>query len=398
MPKQRKKPLSEYLDLTQHQLHALTEEYNLADAHTHQSQSPSQRKIVERLPQLWHEAETLKQQALEERFIQAFFTFHRQNYALQTPTLLVYAASIAMVIFANYFKKKKLSVSLITPCFDNLHDILKHMQVPLKPLQESWLHHPETIYETLKKKIKTEVVFVVSPNNPTGWELTGKSKKDYAQGFKEVIRFCKDHQKILAFDFCFASFLLADSKIPTFDVYQLLEKSGVRYLTVEDTGKTWPLQDAKVALIKTSQDLYEEIYNIHTAYLLNVSPFILNLVTAYIEDSQEDGCKSIYTLLRNNRATAKKAMANSLLEFQEPASEVSVAWFKIKNPSVKASELQEYIFKKKQVYVLPGTYFFWNNRSLGERYLRVALARDPEMFVVAMQRVREAIDNYEKNN
>lgn len=391
-----KKHVSEYLDLTQHQLHALTKEYNLADAHTHQSQSPTQAKIVESLPKLWYEAEKLKQKDLDEQFIKAFFTFHKQDHALKTPTLLVYAASIAMVIFANYFQKKKLSVSLLTPCFDNLHDILMHMQVPLRPLKEEWLHSHDDIYENLKKNVKTDVIFLVSPNNPTGWELTGSNKKNYAKGFKEIIRFCKDNNKILAFDFCFASFILPDSDIPTFDVYKLLEKSGVSYLTVEDTGKTWPLQDAKVALIKTSKDLYEEIYNIHTAYLLNVSPFILNLVTAYIEDSVKDRCKSIYTLLQRNRKIAQKTMSGSMLEFQEPQAAVSVAWFKITDPKIKATELQEYILNKNQVYVLPGTYFFWDDQKRGEHYIRVALARDTEMFEPAIKLFRQAIDEYEK--
>lgn len=391
-----KKHVSEYLDLTQHQLHALTKDYNLADAHTHQSQSPSQRKIVENLPKLWYEAGKLKQKDLDERFLKAFFKFHKQDHALKTPTLLVYAASIAMVIFANYFQKKKLSVSLITPCFDNLHDILMHMQVPLKPLKEDWLHNHDKIYENLKKNVKTDVIFLVSPNNPTGWELTGSDKKDYAKGFKEVIRFCKDHNKILAFDFCFASFILPDLNIPTFDVYKLLEQSDVSYLTVEDTGKTWPLQDAKVALIKTSKDIYEEIYNIHTAYLLNVSPFILNLVTAYIQDSMKDRCKSIYTLLDRNRNIAQGIMDGSMLEFQKPQSEVSVAWFKIKSPKVKATELQAYILNTKHVYVLPGTYFFWHDRKIGEHFIRVALARDTEMFEPAIKLVREAVNEYEK--
>lgn len=391
-----KKRVSEYLDLTQHELHALTKEYNLADAHTHQSQSPTQREIVSRLPKLWYEAEKLKQKDLDQRFITAFFKFHKQKYALKTPTLLVYAASIALVIFANYFKKKKLSVSLLTPCFDNLHDILKNMEVPLQPLKEEWLHNPENIYDNLKKHVESDVLFLVSPNNPTGFELTGTDKKDYEKAFKELIRFCKDYHKIVVFDFCFASFILPDKNIPTFDVYELLEKSGVSYLAVEDTGKTWPLQDTKVALIKTSKDLHNEIYNIHTAYLLNVSPFILNVVTEYIRDSIKDGCRSIYTLLRTNRDFAAKSLGNSILEFRKPKSQVSVAWFRIKDPRIKATELQEYILQKKNVYVLPGTYFYWDDHERGQQYIRVALARDTSMFERAIKLVREAVDEYAK--
>ncbi|HLD81755.1 MAG TPA: aminotransferase class I/II-fold pyridoxal phosphate-dependent enzyme [Patescibacteria group bacterium] len=207
-----KKHLSEYLDLTQHQLHALTQEYNLADAHTHQSQSPSQRKIVARLPKLWYGAEKLKQKELEDKFVETFFTFHKQYKAIKTPSLLVYAASIAMAIFANYFKKNKLSVSLLTPCFDNLHDLLLHHQVPLKPLKEEWLHRPDTIYNNLKKHVKTDVLFIVSPNNPTGFELMGQGDQNKIR-YHEIVRYAKDHKKILAFDFCFYSFVLPDVSV-----------------------------------------------------------------------------------------------------------------------------------------------------------------------------------------
>jgi hypothetical protein len=41
------------VDLTQHEIDALTMEYNLADAHTHQSQSPTQHQIVGKLPEMW---------------------------------------------------------------------------------------------------------------------------------------------------------------------------------------------------------------------------------------------------------------------------------------------------------------------------------------------------------
>ncbi len=44
---------NEYQDITQHEIEALKFEYNLADAHTHQAQSPTQEQIVDRLPGLW---------------------------------------------------------------------------------------------------------------------------------------------------------------------------------------------------------------------------------------------------------------------------------------------------------------------------------------------------------
>ncbi len=381
-------PRHEYLDLTQHEIEALTFQYNLADAHTHQSQSPSQRRIVERLPKLWYEAEQTTQRELDQRFIEAFFRVRKQLSALKSsPAMLVYAASVALTITANYLAKKRLSVSLVEPCFDNLHDILQHFGVSTAPIKEEWLRDPATIYDELRTHATGDAIFLVDPNNPTGFTLSRHGRK----AWKEVVRFAVDHKKLLILDFCFASFMLPDDTLDTFDLHQLLDKSGVSYIAIEDTGKTWPVQDAKVAILKTSQDLYPEIYNIHTSYLLNVSPFILNLLTSYILDSEKDGFRSIYSLLERNREFAKKTLAGSLLEYQPSDAKVSVAWFKISDPTLKATELQKQLYKAG-VYVLPGTYFFWSDHSRGDQYIRIALARDTDVFRPAIQLVRQTLD------
>ena len=382
----------EYQDITQHEIEALKFEYNLADAHTHQSQSPSQKKIVERLPELWFESEKTKQHDMEQKFIKNFFRVQGQYKALEpNNALLVYAASIAMVITANYLLKTKMSVSLMEPCFDNIHDILKHMQIAVEPLKEEWFYDENKIYENLKKNVKTDALFIIDPNNPTGFTLFAKGKKAY----QELLRYAKDENKLLLFDFCFASFMLPDTNLDVFDLYELLEESRVRYIAIEDTGKTWPVQDTKAALIKCSQDIYPEIYNIHTSYLLNVSPFILNVLNEYILDSEKDGFASVYDLLEKNRELVKRELAGSLLEFQEPKAKTSVTWFKIKNHHIKATDLQKVILDGG-VYVLPGTYFFWGDHAKGEQYIRIALARNTDMFEAAIKKLRLIINNYEK--
>ncbi len=380
---------SEYKDITQHEIEALKFKYNLADAHTHQSQSSSQQKIVESLPELWRESENTKQHEIEQRFTETFFRSQRQLHALKTPTMLVYAASVAMIMAANYLMKKKMRVSLLEPCFDNIHDILKHMNVPLEPLQEAWFYDPSKVYSNLEEYVKTDAIFLIDPNNPTGFTLSKKS-------FLELFRYAKDYNKLLIFDFCFASFLLPGTENAIFEIYEELDKSGASYITIEDTGKIWPLQDTKVAMLKTSKDIYEEMFSIYTSYLLNVSPFILNIVTKYVQDSVKDNFESVNSLLSRNREIVKKSLEGSLLEFQEPKAKVSVAWFKIKNPKVNAKDLQKVILAEG-VYVLPGTYFFWSDHEKGDHYVRIALARNTDMFEAAVKLIRQALDKYEDN-
>ncbi|MFD9737439.1 pyridoxal phosphate-dependent aminotransferase [Umezawaea sp. NPDC059074] len=383
--------VSGFVDLTQHEILALKTRFNLADAHTHQRQSDSQDKIVNSLPELWREAEEGLQSFYEKRFIEAFFRLHRQPGAAElNKTMLSYAASISTMVAAMFLKQRDMSVSLIEPCFDNLVDLLRNMQVEIKPINESELHDPDTIYDNLVRTVHTDALFLVDPNNPTGFSLL----KDGRKGFEQVVRYCVDHGKLLLIDQCFASFALADRNVGRFDIYQLLESSGVSYMAIEDTGKTWPVQDAKCAMITASDDIHEAVYNLHTSVLLNVSPFVLNFLANYVEDSIEDEFASVRDVITANRALAKSMLDGEVLEYVEPAVNVSVAWFRIKPEGLTATRLQEKLLEN-EVYVLPGTYFYWNEPVKGERFIRLALAREPEMFDGAMRALREVLDRDE---
>jgi aspartate/methionine/tyrosine aminotransferase len=384
-------PVPVKCDITQHEIAALKTTFNLADAHTHQSQSPTQRGIVENLPALWYGAEGQTQYASEQEFIDAFYRFHGQLRALErrNEIYLVYAASIGMHITATYMLKHRMKVGLIEPCFDNLHDLMKHMQVPMFPLAERLLADPATVYSSLEQHaMGLDAIVLVDPNNPTGFSVLASD----ASSFREIVRFCVDHDKLLVIDLCFASFILASGQ-KRVDVYEILEDSGVRYVAMEDTGKTWPLQDAKCATITCSRDINNDIYQILTSVLLNVSPFILKLVTRYILDSGADDFASVREVLDINRKAAQTALAGTMLKYFEPMIPTSVAWFQIKDPNIDADALQAYLLER-DVYVLSGKYFYWHNPDQGQRYIRIALARRPELFAQAMTVMREALERH----
>jgi len=378
-------------DITQHEIAALRTRFNLADAHTHQSQSASQRRIVENLPNLWYSAENHSQHQSEQEFIDTFYRFHGQYRALERKNeiYLVYAASIGMHITATYLQKKRLKIGLIEPCFDNLHDLMKHMELPMSPLPESVLRDPSAVYRNLQEHAgHLDAIVLVDPNNPTGFSVLSPN----TDVFREVVRFCVDHNKLLILDLCFAAFILASGR-PRPDVYAILEDSGVRYIAMEDTGKTWPLQDAKCSTIMASRDLNDEIYKIVTSVLLNVSPFILKLVTRYIQDSAADNFASVTEILDLNRQRVRTKLEGSLLRYYEPMVQTSVAWFEITDPRVSADELQAYLLDH-QIYVLSGKYFYWHEPAQGQRFIRIALARDPHMFGQATSALRRALDSY----
>ncbi|MGI9098504.1 MAG: aminotransferase class I/II-fold pyridoxal phosphate-dependent enzyme [Solirubrobacteraceae bacterium] len=379
------------VDLTQHEILGLTKAFNLSDAHTHQRQSYTQHSIVERLPALWYSAEQSLQVESERAFVDAFFRLHNQPTALESNrALLSYAASVSTLVAGMYLRKHRLSVTLIEPCFDNLHDVLHNVGVPIAPIDEGCFEDPATIYASLEHHVRTDALFLVDPNNPTGFSLLQHGR----DGFEEIVRFCSDYNKVLLFDFCFAAFALADPAVERFDVYSLLEESGITYIAIEDTGKTWPVQDAKCAILMTSNDIWDDVYNIHTSVLLNVSPFVLQMLRAYIEDSIEDDLASVRNICVGNRQAATSVLAGSILEYQTPTVDVSVAWFKINHARLWATRLHADLVDVG-VCVLPGTGFFWSTPSRGQDYVRIALARDPQMFASAVTQLRDVLRSYE---
>ncbi|GLQ30993.1 aminotransferase class I/II-fold pyridoxal phosphate-dependent enzyme [Litoribrevibacter albus] len=384
---------SELLDITQHEIEALKTEYNLADAHTHQSQSESQKQIVNSLPNLWYTAEKKTQYECEQEFIEKFYTMHGQTTALKRKDeiYLVYAASISMHITATYLMQRGLSVGLIEPCFDNLHDLMKHMRVPLSPLDESLFTDPSTIYDNMvKHALGLDAIFIVDPNNPTGFSIFS----DGTEAFMELVRFCKDYNKLLIMDFCFSAFIKVSGGA-RFDVYEILEGSQVSFIAMEDTGKTWPIQDAKCSTLQTSKNINDDVYNILTSVLLNVSPFILNMVTRYVEDSMKDDFASVRNVLDVNRELAINYLDGGLLRYCAPQIKSSVAWFEITDPNINADQLQETL-RAHNVYVLPGKYFYWAHPERGQRFIRLALARNSDMFLGAMKVAAGVINELEK--
>jgi aspartate/methionine/tyrosine aminotransferase len=381
-------PTRSLLDLTQHEIKALRTRYNLADAHTHQRQSISQEKIVSRLPTLWYESEERQQAHFERQFTEAFFRLHGQTSAAGLErTLLSYSASVATMVVAMYLRRNDMNVSLVEPCFDNLVDLLKYLGTPPTPLPEEALADPDRVYTELAARIDTDALYLVDPNNPTGFTLF----TDGGRGFAEVLRFCRERRKLLVLDFCFASFALHSGLVQRPDVYRLLEESGVSYLAIEDTGKTWPVQDAKCALLTSSRDIHEEVYNLHTAVLLNVSPFVLNFLTHYVEDSVEDSFASVREVIDTNRGALRTGLSPaSPLELLDARVDTSVAWLRIRPAGLTAFDVHDRLLRS-EVYVLPGTYFYWANPGRGERFVRIALARPPEQFAEAVRVIDQAL-------
>jgi aspartate/methionine/tyrosine aminotransferase len=164
-----------------------------------------------------------------------------------------------------------------------------------------------------------------------------------------------------------------------YDQYQLVLEADVDAILVEDTGKTWPTSEIKAPFFAVSRarGLFDRIYDIYTDFLLHVSPVGIKLMHEFIRLSQQDDMASIHEVVSINRKVLYDNLAGTFLTPCERRF-ASVAWLRIDH-SLNGVALKQ-VLDEHGVFVLPGDHFFWHDRRQGEQFIRVALARDTDMF------------------
>ena len=362
-------------NLTQLEIPHLPKTFNLTDGHVHRTWDERELKIIDRASAIFRDINREMQPELEAEYIAVFYELARQTTNREsTKYLICPTASMSLEIAANYLRLNGMSLALIEPCFDNLGDIFKRHNLDLEVVPEKYLADPELgLFLTT---LKSDAICLVSPNNPTGLSYLKENLTLFA-------KHGKDKNKLLILD---ASFRFYNEPSQIFDEYALLNKIGVDYIFIEDTGKTWPTHEIKLSILATSKNIYNDIYDIYTDFILNVSPFALKLLTEFVKNSIADKLTSVHEVVKVNRGILYENIAGTFLVPVEK-SYTSVAWLKIEN-ELNATQLKE-ILDKDGIYILPGNYFFWSDKSKGDKFIRVALTRNSDKFEKAAKQLKE---------
>jgi aspartate/methionine/tyrosine aminotransferase len=357
-------------NLTEYEIDTLPQTYNLTDGHAFRRWLPAEQSIIDRSAQLFKNNNRRMQFAIEREYIRDFAELTRQSWDEGSlGYLMCFTASMAFEIVANYLRLNHLSLSLIEPCFDNLADIFHRHHIPMSPVPDTLLEaRGDALLKTLSAQ-DSGAICLVTPNNPTGLTLTEGN-------LRNLLDYCKRRRKLLILDNCFCAYLPRHS---IYDQYALVLQAGIDAVLVEDTGKTWPTSEIKAPFFAVSRagGLFERIYDIYTDFLLHVSPVGIRLMHEFIRLSQQDDMASIHGIIRLNRKVLHDNLAGTFLSpCERPFA--SVAWLRIDH-SLTSVELKQ-ILDEHGIFVLPGNHFFWHDRRRGEKFIRVALARDTDMF------------------
>lgn len=366
-------------NLTQREQQALSKAYNLADGHAHNSSSPYFEGMIDLLPAIYKSARDNNQSDIERAFLENFFNLAAQGRSNKLETSLLWpSASIATEGVANLLRKLNVRVGLIQPIFDNIPNMFQSLGIDIVPIDEQNVI-PEIDIDYIASK-KVDAIFLACPNNPTG-RIIGR------ESFEKLVNYCARQGIILIIDFCFRFFA---PSLFDWDQYESVINHKCEYVFIEDTGKTWPTLDLKVSVTTVSSKIYDGLFLIHNDYLLNISPFILELLNSVIEMTQQKHVAVVVSeIVRANRDYLRAKLRETSLSPENLESTISVEWLRI-GYHLKSQELCDHL-ETGGVYTLPGEFFFWNDPALGKDFLRIALMRDEGRFKLAVDRLMELV-------
>jgi aspartate/methionine/tyrosine aminotransferase len=363
-----------FKNLTGYEIDSLPHAYNLTDGHVFRRWSGAEEAIINRAAQLFKSATRRHQAEIEREYIRDFSQLAKQTWDEQDLGYLTcFTASMAFEIVANYLRMNGLSLGLIEPCFDNLADIFQRHGIPVRPIPDDVLEAKGDAFERTLSGLDADAICLVTPNNPTGSTLT-------EDNLHKLVRFCKQQRKFLILDNCFRAYL---PRSAVHDQYRIVLESGIDAVLIEDTGKTWPTSEIKAPFfaVTRARGFFDHIYDIYTDFLLHISPVGIRLMHEFIRLSLADDLASVRAAVRINRETLYEHLEGTFLTPCEQAF-ASVSWLRIDHP-LTGRQLKQ-ILDEHGVFVLPGNHFFWHDRGKGDRFIRVALPRDADVFLEAV--------------
>ncbi|MEU5596411.1 aminotransferase class I/II-fold pyridoxal phosphate-dependent enzyme [Streptomyces sp. NPDC020298] len=351
---------------------------NVADGHAHFDLAARFPAEFARIAEMAQHLESLDQSTSERVFLETMSALSGQSMGA-VPVQFHYSSSVSIEIVAKMLKELGVErVGLVTPTFDNIPLLFRRAGLTLVPVREQllWGHGPER--QALLRQC--DALFVVTPNNPSGYCPTDEE-------LTRLMTECGRDGRLLMCDFSFRLY----ASLHTWDQHARAHRvPGLRFVFIEDTGKVYPLSELKVGFTCASDDLVPRLTALSNELLLNVSPFTLLALTHVMSaDLARHGgaAQRRLTAARiadGNRATLTRGLAGLADIVSVGEGSLSVAWLTLHDHD--ASAMCER-WASLGLAVLPGAPFHWDDPAHGARRLRIALAREPAHF----QRVPELL-------
>ncbi|WP_067651211.1 pyridoxal phosphate-dependent aminotransferase [Nocardia harenae] len=365
-------------NITDLEVKALVEGVNLSDGHPRMSLSPGQAEIVLGFPDIFASTRRIPVGVVEREARATFLTSIGQHGALADDIEFrsCYSSSTAIDMVGKAIRITGRPVTMVEPTFDNLHDLLAGHGLRIHPVAESAV----TAGPLGQLPPTGGVLFLVSPNNPTGTVLD-------PERLALIAAACAERDTVLVIDSCFR----AQDLRAQYDMYATLARHEPDWVVIEDTGKLWPLQELKTGFLNWNTGNPLPLARMYSDHMLSASPFILRVVELFAEDGRRGGYDRLRAHIGHNRALARDHIK---LSPAYPDSRISVDTFQLPE-GVEAHALYTAL-DAGGVHVLPGELFYWDRPDRGTDLIRISLARDPESVIAGCRRVDQHLETWRR--
>ena len=363
--------------LTCFEVAGLNAPWSMADGHaTHCS--PAVLRTWEMLPELRDEAERVGVVAATDRLVRGWAAFASEPDALRTRSFVAPTASVSIDFAFAAIKERGKAVWLIEPTFDNISSIGERRGVPILPLAEDRLH--EDPLGTIAALVPGDTLFIVHPNNPTGRSLSD-------QALDMIFADCARRGVPVVLDCTFRFFGACAEQ----NLLGRLLASGVSFILIEDTGKTWPTHELKASITFYSADWSRSIERVFKEIFLSSSSVLMLFFEQLFRDERAGGFPApLHALVRERRGRLRALLAGTRLQVapESVASKLPVEWIDIAAASLPDLALVDHIVAQTGVQLLPGRQFYWSRQTQRRTdRIRISLLKSQSTFDEGMARL-----------
>jgi aspartate/methionine/tyrosine aminotransferase len=357
------------MTLTDLERQSLETSINLSSAYAQRSPVVAERAVLDDLQAIYQLSLQYNPVELESFFVTSHLLLFNQHLTDMTRSFVCYSASEAILI-ASYALSahNERRVAVAEPTYDGIPNIMHKNGITTSAYNEQLLHDTVAMHAVIDT---VDVLCMTLPNNPTGHCVSEVE-------LREISEYCAAQGVTLMIDASFRS----HGEYPHFDFYAVLDESNVNWIMIEDTGKLWTLNGIKAGILTCSEKYKEEISIAFECIILSISPFTLTILWQLAERAGRSAVDEIRTLVARNREIMWKMLPAKFLRL-EPNSLLPIELVGY-NASIGSEAECIQRLRAAGLGVVGTDSFFWAN-SVHPPALRLALARDEEVFIKGLE-------------
>jgi aspartate/methionine/tyrosine aminotransferase len=223
---------------------------------------------------------------------------------------------------------------------------------------------------------RTRALFVVSPNNPTGWTAT-------VADLSALLALARRHGLWIVADETYARFWYGEgSRAPSF--FDLMDAED-RILFVNTFSKNWAMTGWRIGWITAHPSLGPVIENMIQYATSGVAQFMQRAAVTALERGEDFAAHMVERARRGRDIACNALSATGRVRFVEPQGAFYLFFSVDGEPDTRRLALR--LVDEANVGLAPGTAF----GAGGERFMRLCFARNAGQLATAMERLVAAI-------